>query len=283
MSSRFRLRYQAIDFNLSADEFVVGRTPECDLVLDDGLVSRRHASFRVQGDSVAVKDLGSRNGVSVNGTPVRGGALLRAGDRVQIGSHELVLVDGVGARTDMGTAELVRCKQCGAFQEQGKPCGACHSGASKEAAPALTRDTPQLGATLGSNLLADKAISLGRFDEAERLLSGRLLSLLAHAPHLSDGKDTLRIASGYAVKLAEGLHKPSWLDYPFELYAGAKLLMSADTIEDLYRAASRVRYSNPHALRRYLSGLREHQDAWGANERFLLQRLEGLERRFASG
>lgn len=287
MSSRFRLRYQAIDLNLSTEEFVVGRTTECHLVLDDGLVSRRHASFRVHGDIVAVKDLGSRNGVSVNGAPIQGGTLLQAGDRVRIGSHELVLVDTTVAKSlaSEGTAELVRCKNCGAFHEYGKPCSTCDT-RNKARGSAVTREEPELqrGASLGSTVLADKAISLGRFEEAERLLSARLLALHAHAVTLAeDERADLRIASAYAVKLAEGLQKPSWLDYPFDLYAAARVLMPADTIDDLYRVAGRVRYSNPHALSRYLGGLRDRQEDWGANERFLLQRLEGLERRFRSG
>jgi predicted component of type VI protein secretion system len=290
MSSRFRLRYQAIDFNLGVDEFVVGRTTECDLVLDDGLVSRRHASFRVQGENVQLKDLGSRNGVSVNSAPVNGGALLQPGDRVRIGSHELLLVEVSRTQVASGTAELIRCKVCDSFQELGKSCANCNAVASKAAATAsadsVTREAPamQLAATLGGTMLADKAISLGRFDEAERLLSPRLSSLLGQAPHAAAiERDVLSVASGYALRLAEGLHKPSWLDYPFELYLGARALMPADVIEDLFRAAGKVRYANPLAVRRYLSGLRSRSDTFGANERFLLQRIEGLERRIANG
>ncbi|HEX4354170.1 MAG TPA: FHA domain-containing protein [Polyangiales bacterium] len=73
MPSRFRLRYQAIDFVLGDEAFVTGRTAECDLVLDDNLVSRKHASFRVVGDAVELIDLSSRNGVTVNGSRARTG------------------------------------------------------------------------------------------------------------------------------------------------------------------------------------------------------------------
>ena len=63
---------------------VVGRDPSCDISHDDSLLSRRHAEFVTAGDDVTVKDLGSRNGVFVNG--VRAAEQpLAAGDVVQIG------------------------------------------------------------------------------------------------------------------------------------------------------------------------------------------------------
>jgi hypothetical protein len=47
--------------------YVVGRHLDCDLVLDDESVSRRHASLRLDGDRWLISDLGSRNGTHVNG------------------------------------------------------------------------------------------------------------------------------------------------------------------------------------------------------------------------
>ncbi|HSQ63044.1 MAG TPA: FHA domain-containing protein, partial [Polyangiaceae bacterium] len=64
---RFRLRYMNHDLELNEGEFVVGRNASCQLSLDDPLVSRRHAVFNVRADTVTVEDLGSRNGVSLNG------------------------------------------------------------------------------------------------------------------------------------------------------------------------------------------------------------------------
>jgi pSer/pThr/pTyr-binding forkhead associated (FHA) protein len=285
MSSRFRLRYQAIDLALSEREFVVGRTVGCDLVVDDALVSRRHASFRVNGDNVELSDLGSRNGVTVNGKRVQGTVTLETGDRVTIGSQELVLQDVMEQR-DLGTTELVRCPGCGTFLEPTQSCRTCTATTKLPKIQARGNDenaAPGSNA-LGSSRLAEKALSLGRFDEAERLLAAMLANVLQRASNLEDGQqDALKSATSYALRLAEGLHKPSWLDYPFELYATAKQLMPAEIIEELYRVAARVRYVNPHAVRRYLTALRAIDAQWAANERFLLQRLEGLERRIVSG
>lgn len=63
---------------------VVGRDPACEISHDDSLLSRRHAEFVTTGNAVTVKDLGSRNGVFVNGTRASEQAL-EPGDIVQIG------------------------------------------------------------------------------------------------------------------------------------------------------------------------------------------------------
>src|SRR3954466_732703 len=87
----YRLRYLAHDLELPVGEFVVGRSTECQLSLDDPLVSRRHAVLRVRRDGVSVQDLGSRNGVLVNAVKISGERELAAGDKVSIGSQEMVL------------------------------------------------------------------------------------------------------------------------------------------------------------------------------------------------
>ena len=68
---------------------VLGRGQEADVQVADTAVSRRHAELRLQPDGVRVVDLGSTNGTRVNGRPVTE-ALLRDGDRLQVGSTTLV-------------------------------------------------------------------------------------------------------------------------------------------------------------------------------------------------
>lgn len=68
---------------------VLGRSRECDVVLDDSSVSRRHAELRPQGSDWTIQDLGSTNGVRVNGRALRGVRVLRDGDRVELGSTEM--------------------------------------------------------------------------------------------------------------------------------------------------------------------------------------------------
>jgi predicted component of type VI protein secretion system len=69
---------------------IIGRSRECDIVLDDAVISRRHAELRPHGDGWVVSDLGSTNGVRVNGRPVQGPQQLRSGDRLELGSTEIL-------------------------------------------------------------------------------------------------------------------------------------------------------------------------------------------------
>jgi hypothetical protein len=66
----------------------IGRLPECDVVLDDTNVSRRHAEVRRQGDAYVLIDLGSTNGSKVNGAQVGQHALVD-GDEITVGKTQI--------------------------------------------------------------------------------------------------------------------------------------------------------------------------------------------------
>lgn len=65
-----------------------GRAPECDISIADTKISRRHAEFDASGPIPRVTDLGSRNGILVNGRKV-GSADLAPGDIVTIGDAQV--------------------------------------------------------------------------------------------------------------------------------------------------------------------------------------------------
>ncbi len=69
---------------LTADKVVMGRSPECGLVLDTGAVSRQHAQIVKQGQSFLIEDLKSRNGTYVNGNRVAEPMLLTDNARIKI-------------------------------------------------------------------------------------------------------------------------------------------------------------------------------------------------------
>ncbi len=74
---------------VAADGAVIGRSRECDIVLGDANVSRRHAEIRPIGSGWAIADLGSTNGVRVNGVAVGGaGHQLQGGDHIDIGTMQ---------------------------------------------------------------------------------------------------------------------------------------------------------------------------------------------------
>jgi pSer/pThr/pTyr-binding forkhead associated (FHA) protein len=83
------------------DSLIVGRDPQCDVSeQNDPLMSRRHAAFSADSKQAIVRDLGSRNGILVNGTKISE-ARLRHGDVVQIGHLQVKFVDEVGPFNDV--------------------------------------------------------------------------------------------------------------------------------------------------------------------------------------
>ena len=84
------------------ERMVVGRDPACDITDGDPRLSRRHAEFVATATGLAVRDLGSRNGVRVNGRLVRQ-ATLAPGDLVEIGHLAVRFVDD-GAVEPAGAA-----------------------------------------------------------------------------------------------------------------------------------------------------------------------------------
>ncbi|HEY8944673.1 MAG TPA: FHA domain-containing protein, partial [Polyangiaceae bacterium] len=141
------LRYNHHDIELPEGEFVIGRAANCQLSLDDPLVSRNHATLTVTSDAVVVADLGSRNGVRVNGDRIEGKRKLTHGDQISIGSQEM---------TVMSRREI--------------------------AADTLIQAPTQRVATFGLlGILADKALAMGRGDEAEKLLFEQMDQVLVDA------------------------------------------------------------------------------------------------------
>jgi pSer/pThr/pTyr-binding forkhead associated (FHA) protein len=76
-------------FLIDEDQTSLGRDTESDVFLDDITVSRTHASIERRDQAFFVKDLGSLNGIYVNGEAVEETKLAR-GDEVQIGKFKLV-------------------------------------------------------------------------------------------------------------------------------------------------------------------------------------------------
>jgi hypothetical protein len=69
---------------------LVGRSRECDVVLADANVSRRHAEvLPAAAGAWTIADLGSTNGVVVNGRKIQGAAPLQPGDRIALGTAEI--------------------------------------------------------------------------------------------------------------------------------------------------------------------------------------------------
>src|SRR3712207_1458082 len=76
-------------FVVGPEGATLGRSRECEVVVDDGNVSRRHAEIRPGPHGWTIADLGSTNGTRVNGASVGGGAHpLAPGDRLELGTAQ---------------------------------------------------------------------------------------------------------------------------------------------------------------------------------------------------
>jgi hypothetical protein len=64
----------------------MGRSRQCDVLVDDANVSRTHAEIRPRGGSWVLTDLGSTNGSRLNGTRLEGPEVLKPGDEIELGT-----------------------------------------------------------------------------------------------------------------------------------------------------------------------------------------------------
>jgi len=81
-------------FSLDNESMVLGRHPECDIVLEVGAVSRQHARIVRIEDKFYVEDLNSRNGTFVNDQAVAGQQILAESDRLRICDMEFLFLAG---------------------------------------------------------------------------------------------------------------------------------------------------------------------------------------------
>jgi adenylate cyclase len=97
----YRLIYQDGDapqtYTFATGEVIIGRTPECQIILRDPSISRNHAKVIADVEGVRVVDLESKNGTQVNGVKVMEAAL-NNGDRVHLGKFEITFTDALESK-----------------------------------------------------------------------------------------------------------------------------------------------------------------------------------------
>ena len=110
------------DIPLDRAMLVVGRHPQCDTRLDSIRVSRRHCCMSPDGDGIVVRDLGSTNGIRINGRRVEMGRL-RPGDELSIAHIRYRLEDGVGHEQTLAEPASSGAVGSGTTQGQTPPPG----------------------------------------------------------------------------------------------------------------------------------------------------------------
>lgn len=262
---RISLRFGDHDVDLAEGETLIGRSPKCEIVLDDPLVSRTHARLVVNRGAVTIEDLKSANGVLVNGEALLRARVLQSGDRIVIGQQGFQLVFGPKTNSP-ASAERRTARTLSNLRD--------FSVTETERSEATRKgDALEL---LGG--VADKVLALGRGDEAERILSSYLRNLLQNVrvggelePHVAEK------AATYAVRIAEVTGKGTWVDYTFELYTIAKRPLPGPVVERLYASLRKISSPSIGVFRQYLSALRSVESSLGPSDRFLVRRIEGLE------
>jgi hypothetical protein len=96
LEERARVRTQTALLLLDGKRLVVGptgatlgRSRQCDVVLNDPNVSRQHAEIRPRGGSWVLSDLGSTNGSCLNGRRIDSPEVLKRGDEIELGTSAL--------------------------------------------------------------------------------------------------------------------------------------------------------------------------------------------------
>src|SRR4051812_46646541 len=82
---RGRLIYGGTEYDIGADELVVGSGPDSDIFVQDPTVSRRHFGVSHKEQQYLIRDLGSTNGTQVDGVGIKEG-FLRGGSSITAGN-----------------------------------------------------------------------------------------------------------------------------------------------------------------------------------------------------
>ena len=107
------------DITLDRTIVVIGRHPACDTRLDSLRVSRHHCCMTQEGGEVVVRDLGSTNGIRINGKRVAEGKL-HPGDEVTIGNFRYQVCGDVLGRPEPQLPEEVKEAKKEAAERRGE-------------------------------------------------------------------------------------------------------------------------------------------------------------------
>ena len=158
--------FKGQSFQLTKDEIVLGRSQECGICLDDRTCSRKHARVFERDGEYFVEDLGSTNGVRLNGKTVEEG-ILSPGDRFSFGksafrfqkSNDQALTDFSGALDDMIENTITFSKAESRLFSAARKAGETNS-VSKDELAALRRTNRQMEAIYSLNRALEGTVSI---------------------------------------------------------------------------------------------------------------------------
>ncbi len=236
--TRYRLRFLLQEFDLVGPEVILGRSPDCQITIEDPLISRRHARIRVSESEALISDLGSRNGVRVNGRPIQGEHALVDRDRIRLGTQELVFfVVERQERAPRPTGFMCVCTRCGTpFPEVSPQCPHCGAPPPPEedTISGLMVEPKQSWAFQLLGEVIERALSAQRAPEADRVMrrAAKEVDERIQAGERLDPGQVAAIAS-YAVRLAALARDPEWLRWAFDVHRRMSLMPASPLIDRL--------------------------------------------------
>jgi hypothetical protein len=207
------------------------------VTIEDPLVSRHHARIVLEGDRAVVYDLNSRNGVKVNGQPIKDPTELTDGDRLRIGTQELVFcrVEAAPHASAKTTGFLRHCARCRMPYPQ--EAGACPNCGATEALDEETL-SGQFGAAAQAIWsvqlfleVLERALSLGRFDDVNRILRRATVQVeerIVRADPI-DAEQLAKLADG-AARAALALGEPMWGLWVAQVYRRVSFVVPEDVV-----------------------------------------------------
>lgn len=240
--ARCRLRFLLQEIDLHDGDTLIGRSADCHVTIEDPLVSRNHARIRIARDLAVVEDLDSRNGTFVNGRAVEGLVGLEDGDRVRIGTLELVFCRAPeraqpqrpGRRT---TGFMCHCAACGTpYPAESQACPHCGSN-SRIDDDTISGIVGEADRNWTLDLLVEvlgKARAVKRWNDVARMLSraranieARLASDQAVTPEHLD-----QVAEA-AVELSAHLGDPEWATWVLNIHATLRRVPAEGALQPL--------------------------------------------------
>lgn len=220
---------------------------ECDVTIEDPLVSRQHARIVIEGGRVVIHDLNSRNGVKVNGQAIGGPTDLHDGDRVGIGTRELVFCR-VEAADRAGWARATGClRHCARCRTPyPKDAGACPSCGETESIDdeTLTGKFDSAAQAIWSVQLLleilERALSPLRVEHVNRILDRACVEIEDRIGRGAavDPEQLAKLADA-AGRAALAIGDPRWGQCIVQVYRRVPLLVPEQIVRRLGEIASR--------------------------------------------
>jgi len=95
-------------WTIEKEVIYIGRSPDCDYVIDDRQVSRRHSVIRKTENGFEIEDLNSKNGTFVNGIAVKKSTILQDGDIIQVALAVKIMFLGTDATIPLSISDAAR-------------------------------------------------------------------------------------------------------------------------------------------------------------------------------